>query len=201
MTYRIKVYNLDSSLAWEKQLSNEEFPQVKDFAKSRGCSSVIPAILKPTRTNNLTNFSKDFFFPVTLHYTIKMENTVRKIFIVLSSLALDMLTLPIRLLTLLPTVILHATAKRHLLIKYLMAEGVNRKLLKSDHLKVRLEWEKICQFPTPQCKTKDGEQHIPHIERKHWREEYLNFILMPPYEGSDYVNSGIRTNSNRSILG
>ena len=187
MPFCIKVSNLDNNYKWEKQLTSDEYQQVKHYNKGKSTVSIIPATFKPVRTNNLKNFSKDFFLPTTVNHAIKVQNTVGKIFAVLAALILDALTFPIRFLTCIPRVILNAIQQDNLLQKYLMAEGVDKKLLKSGHVRVRWEWEQMSQsFWT----TKDEVQYAKHSPENHWSEKNINFIEVPTYKGWDYIASG-----------
>ena len=114
----IKVSNLDNNTEWEKELTDEEFPQVQGYVQGKSTIAIIPATFKPVRTNNLKNFSKDFFLPTTLNHAIKVQHTVGKIFAILASLVLDVLTFPIRLLTVIPRVISNAKPEENQLHKY-----------------------------------------------------------------------------------
>lgn len=186
----IKIYNLDNNYLWEKQLTNEEFPQVKGYVKGQSTVAILPAAFKPVRTNNLKNFSKDFFLPTTLNHAIKVQHTVGKVFAILASLVLDVLTFPIRLLTCIPRVISNGKQTENLLHKYLIAEGVDKKLLESDHVRVRLEWEKPSPL-TSYWTDMDGVEHSSRSQEKHWREENVNFIEVPTYKGSGHLVSGM----------
>lgn len=191
MPFNIKVTNLDNNTVWEKQLTSDEYQQVKGYVKGKDTVGIIPATFTPVRTNNLKNFSKDFFLPTTLNHAIKVQHAVGKVFAILAALVLDVLTFPIRLLTVIPRIISNANQKENQLHKYLITEGVDKKLLESDHVRVRLEWEKTSQDPTQYWTTKDGVQHSKHRQENHWREEQVNFIEVPTYEGSDYSASGM----------
>ena len=103
-----------------------------------------------------------------------------------------MLTFPIRLLTCIPRLISNGKQTENLLHKYLIDEGVDKKLLESDHVHVRLEWEKPSQFPTSMRRTKDGTIIATHAKEKCWLEENVNFIEVPTYEGSDHSSSGMK---------
>ncbi len=191
MPFSIKISNSDNNSAWEKQLTSSEYQQVEDYVKGKNAVSIIPATFKPVRTNNLKNFSKDFFLPTTVNHAIKVQNMVGKIFAILASLVLDVLTFPIRLLTVIPRVISNAKQEENQLRKYLIIEGVDKKLLESDHVKVRLEWEETSQSPTSFWTTNDGVQHSKHSQENHWREKNVNFIEVPRYDGSDHLTGGM----------
>jgi len=191
MTFNIKVSSLDNNIFWEKQLTSDEYQQVKDYVKGKDTVSIIPATFKPVRTNNLKDFSKDFFLPTTINHAIKVQHVVGKIFAILASLVLDVATFPIRLLTVIPRVISNAKKEESQLHKYLITEGVDKKLLESDHVRVQLEWEKISRCFTAHWTTQDGVQHSSHSQEEHWKEEMVNFIEVPTYEGSGDFSSGM----------
>jgi hypothetical protein len=190
MPYSLTISNLENTTSWEKQLTPEEFQQVKSYAVGLGVVSV-PATLKPVRTNNLQNFAKDFFLPTLINHALKVEHTVGKIFAILGALILDSLTFPIRLLTCIPRVISNAHQEQNPLKKYLIDENVDPKLLESDYVRVRLEWEKTSQSPTSYWTTEDGVQHSKHSQEKHWQEKNVNFIEVPIYTNYDYDVCGL----------
>lgn len=191
MPFNIKVSSLGNNAVWEKQLTRDEYQKVKDYAKGKDTVSIVPATFKPVRTNNWKNFSKDFFLPTTINHAVKVQHTVRKIFAILASLILDVLTFPVRLLTVIPRVISNAKQSENPLQTYLIAEGVDKKLLEADHVRVRLEWEKTSQFPIHFWTTNDGVEHSKHGQENHWLEKNVNFIELPMYEGSGYFASGM----------
>lgn len=181
MPFSIKVSNLDNKSSWEKVLTNEQFQTVKPYVYGFEAVAIIPvpATLKPVRTNNLKNFAKDFFLPTLVNHAIKVQHTIGRIFAILGALILDTLTFPIRLLTCIPTVIINARKEKNPLKNYLVNAGVDPKLLKDDHVRVRLEWEERFHFPT-----------FLDRQPKHWSEQNVNFIEVPTYPGYDHNASG-----------
>lgn len=190
MISNIKVSNLENNVFWEKQLTNEEFKAVKDYVSSKSTLTVISATFKPVRTNNLKNFSKDFFLPTTINHAIKIQHAVGKVFAILAAFVLDILTFPVRLITVIPRTISNAKQEEHPLREYLIAQGVDSKLLELEHVRVRLDWESISQVPTSRRRAKDGAVHDLYRQEKHWIEQSINFIELPTYEGADYYVSG-----------
>lgn len=53
----------------------------------------------PLRTQNLGDFSRDFFLPTFVNLSLKIHNTALKIIASVFAVALDILTFPVRLLT------------------------------------------------------------------------------------------------------
>lgn len=188
----IKVSNLENKTVWEKQLNEEEVQQVKGYIKEcKSTVSLISATFKPVRTNNLSNFSKDFFLPTTVNHAIKVQNTVGRIFAVLASLVLDAVTFPIRLLTCIPRVISNSKQKENPFRKYLIDEGVDKKILESDHVRVKLGWEKTNQDCYTKWTDKDGKVHTKYHQKQYWEKEPVNFIEQPTYKGSVHFASGM----------
>lgn len=162
----IQVSNLENNIVWQKQLSDKEYNRVSGCTRSEYTVAVIPATLKPVRTNNLKNFSKDFFLPTTINHAIKAHHIAGKFFAILAALALDGITLPIRFLTCIPRIRSNAGKEEHPLHKYLINQHVDKKLLESDHVRVKLGW------------------------KSNWLEHNVNFIEVPIYKGSDFWKNG-----------
>jgi hypothetical protein len=68
-----------------------------------GLRPVLPLFI-PIRTRQLSDLAKDLFFPVTVNFVLKIQGTVCKVVTFVIALFLDLLTLSIRLLTLLPRI-------------------------------------------------------------------------------------------------
>jgi hypothetical protein len=183
MPYNVIISNLNNNTSWEKQLTAQEFPSVKSLVRGFGTVGILSATLKPVRTNNFQNFAKDFFLPTLVNHAIKVENIIGKIFAILGALILDTLTFPIRIVTFIPRVISNGCQEQDLLKKYLINKGVDPKLLDSDHVRVRLEWEKT----TPYSQTAGKIQHSMHCLEQHWSEQNVNFIEVPTYSGYDHL--------------
>lgn len=71
------------------------------------------------RTNSCASFAKDFFLPSVVNFALRANNIVVKIFGMLALLPYDLLTFPIRVITLIPRFIYNAkAAEAHLLLKW-----------------------------------------------------------------------------------
>jgi hypothetical protein len=189
MTNYIKVSNLDNKTYWQKELTNEEFQTVKTYVEGKNTVNLIRAAVIPVRTNNFKNFSKDFFLPTVVNHALKVQHEVGEVFAILGALVLDVTLFPIRLFTCIPRVISNAKQKENALCKYLKAEGVSKRLLASDHVRVILEWEVPNTFPKMQW-VKDSVVHKVYGNTKCWSEQNVNFIELPSYKGSGVLRSG-----------
>ncbi|MBA2728136.1 MAG: hypothetical protein H0U49_08200 [Parachlamydiaceae bacterium] len=172
----------ENQITWQKQLSADECQKVKTYLKSEDKIGPLSATLKPVRTNNWDNFSKDFFLPTTVNHAIKVQHTVGRIFAILASLVLDIFTSPIRLLMTPYRVYSNANKEEHPLQKYLKAEGVDEKMFESGRAELRLQWETMSETPTSHWTTNDGVKHSSHSRQGHFEEKNINFIEVPYYE-------------------
>lgn len=167
---------------WTKNLdSKEEFDAVEALCKSRCNIYVIPAMLVPARTNNIKNFSMDLFLPTFFSQALKVKNTVAKCFAILSSLIFDIATLPIRLLTAAPWVLINkktARIENHPLHQYLSENHAPEKILAVEHLRVNLVWEETIKEDSL-----SAEKRIEHSKSFN-----INFIRSPIHEDFDYLN-------------
>ncbi len=185
----------NTNIYWEKQLSGGELQQVRNAIKGHQVVAILPATLKPVRTNNCKNFAKDFFLPATVNHAIKVQHLVAKVFAILFSLILDLSTLAIRLLTCIPRAVSNARQPKNPLHSYLTAQqGINKKLLAADHVKVKLVWESVSNFGFSEWTDADGVFHRQRNMDLNWKEECINFIEQPIYEGYDLSCSGISLN-------
>lgn len=191
----LKVSNLENNVVWDKQLGDQERQEVKGYISGRRVIGIIPATLIPVRTNSLENFSKDFFLPTTVNHAIQVQHVVGKIFAILASLVLDVVTFPIRVVLCIPRIISNARQKENLLRKYLVKEGVDKKLLASDHVRVELRWERTSSL-APQT-AQDGTVHQQYNHERHWQMENVNFVELPIYKDAGWFSRG--TSSSSSI--
>lgn len=178
MSKILKIYNPENNMAWQKEITDNEFNILRSSKRSK-VIPVIPATLMPVRTNNLKNFAKDFFLPTLFNHAIKVEQVGRKIFAILASLIWDMLTFPIRLLTCIPRVIVNINSASSLnnVKQYLIQQNVDKKLLASDHVKMRFEWDFYSQI----------QERTVHC---HY-ECFVNFIELPIYKNHNLYSQEV----------
>lgn len=105
----------------------------------------------------------------------------RKFFAILGSLILDILTLPIRLLTCIPRAIVNASQEDIPLKRFLTKEGADNKLFESGHVRFKLEWVDVSK--------QDAAMHT--IENK-YIETNINFVEMPAYPGDDFYHCNVK---------
>jgi hypothetical protein len=146
----IRVTNLENSVAWEKQLTEREFDQIEKFIEGESTVPFTAALLVPVRTNNFMNFAKDFFLPATVNHALcenysyfksdrvlaKIANVVLRALSVLSSLCIDLMTLPIRIFTCIPRAYFNQSREKSAFHRYLIEQKVDAKLLESGSVEV-----------------------------------------------------------------
>lgn len=140
MTFSIKVKNSyeDKDWAFEKTLDNAtHVQQVKSLCKKRFWG--FSALLIPVRTNNLQNFAKDFFLPAVTQNALRIDSFILERLLLL---VIDLGTLPIRVITVIPRAIynLFHTKEKDPLYQYLKTQGLSENILKSDYVVVKFEW-------------------------------------------------------------
>lgn len=102
--------------------------------------SLLPATLVPVRTNNLSNFSKDFFLPTTLNHAVNTQGTFKKVIAVAGAILLDLLTLPIRLLTSAPRALCNAVFQNPLR-QILIEERFSKDYTDQDTIEIEFKYE------------------------------------------------------------
>jgi hypothetical protein len=97
----IQIKDKQGAILWQKPLAAKE--EVMDFIKQNSTSkpgwSSLFGTVTPLRTQNLKDFSKDLFFPTFVNSSLKINNLALKIIASIFAVALDVVTLPLRLLT------------------------------------------------------------------------------------------------------
>lgn len=94
---------------------------------NRGSWGLIPMLLCVIRTDTLNNFTDDLFCPTFFHIALKANEFAGRVFGGMICLFLDALTLPLRMITLLPRVIISLlyTKENHPGYRFLMNRSAN----------------------------------------------------------------------------
>lgn len=140
----IKVYNLaQPTVIWEQPVQNlKEYRDLKNKCFSGSSVEYPYLLLFPARTNFLSNFAEDFFFPSLYHGWVKVDSLAQTIIENLVFFLIDLVTLPVRIVTCIPRAFYNALQKEHLFLTYLKQQNVPKQLLETDHVRV----EFIAQF-------------------------------------------------------
>lgn len=128
-------------------ITPEELAEVERISQTNIVNPFVAAFI-PVRTNNLEHFSKDLFSPM-VSLALKIEDTAAKFFAVIGAVILDILLLPVRLLTT-PIRLLTANKKEdHSLYKFLKAKNIADNILKADTIKIK----HVCEANSQNCHT------------------------------------------------
>lgn len=190
MSISLTITNLDNGYSLEKKLEEEQYDALVASAQSRNVISLFPALLMPVRTNSLKSFASDFFLPTTLNHAIRVQGTVRQIFAILGALLLDILTLPIRLLTCIPRRIYNSCQTKHPIYVSVKEDGFNKGLFESGRVQVRQEWKTENKDVFAEYQELSGSMRTIYETTTHWREFNINFIEVPQYHHSKHYSEG-----------
>ncbi len=176
MTFSIRIKeNERDATPWrfEKEFATEaDFQNVERHCINRE-RIFLEGNLYVVRTDTAHRFCKDFFFPC-VERALKIQNYIEKVFAIIAAVIFDLLTLPIRCITLLPRLIINwvNAREKHPLHKYLVEQNADPRILNCDHVYMR------------KVVVKEGKLDM--------RIETFNFIELPSYEyqatTTEYLN-------------
>ncbi len=135
-TIRVKTHPSDQQYLFDKTFnSQEEFQTVKKLCISRREIGFFESMLITARTNTLENCATDFFFPTLINHALKTHDLALKILMTIDLFIVDICTLPIRLITLLPRMLYNEYNRKetHPFYIYLINQGVPAEAL-GDHI-------------------------------------------------------------------
>ena len=177
----ITVTNLENSTVWTQSCTPEEARSFKNQGYLQGKSSIAPfkASLIVVRTHDWNSFSTDFFLPTTMNHAIKA--TTCKVIAIIAALILDILTFPVRLITLIPRAIYNARQYKVPLHKYLLDKGVDPKLLATNTLRVKVGWDEPPRMTKNYVTAADRKDLPEKMLEKSWQmfEQDVNLIEIP----------------------
>ena len=186
-SYTIRIKDSVEQQQWlfEKTFDNpDEFHQVVETrCIDRPRIGCFESLVITVRTDTLRNFCEDFFLPTFIHHAMQINDMGTKIIMGFTFLILDICTLPIRIITLLPRYYANAQSPReaHPLHQYLTEQGAPAGLLNRDFIQLQIE-------ESPKSK---GECHVEaeegtsleidhsNDERPFSIEQTFNFIDLP----------------------
>lgn len=154
---QIRVENVENGVSWVQNVPKDQWARIEVKLHSAKVVGLFAATLRPVRSDVARNFAKDFFLPTTLNQAIKVRSVAIKVFAILGSLVLDLLTFPLRLLTCIPTVLTNSSPDKHPFYQFLKGQNVDQKLLESGHVDVKI------------------------ITRDQVRKRNVNFFVQPIY--------------------
>jgi hypothetical protein len=147
--------------------------------KKRELPGLLSSSLFTVRTNHLTNFTKDFFCPTLVHCANRVECCVARFLTMVAAFFWDLITLPIRALTLLPMIIYNCVQPQHEIITVLKRAGI-RADFSPEIIQVHTEYYHAMRS----SEETDEENHVKVLEvhaRVFGSTEMFNLIDVPYY--------------------
>lgn len=138
-TIRVTIFNPEAPNREYRQepLSNEDLEIIHSALESRSVTN-FSAILYPVRTHSFKPFVADLFLPATMHAALRINNVVLKTIAIIAALFLDIVTLPIRLVTAIPRFIYNGAQPNSPLTELLLRHRAPDEVFTSGHVVVRL---------------------------------------------------------------
>lgn len=100
--------------------------------KSRGIVGMLPAMLYPVRTNTWTNLAKDFFLPTLVNQALRVKSVaLRRIAVIVAGI-FDLITLPIRIVTVIPRCRSNANKELHPILQDFNLKNVCHVIVKLE---------------------------------------------------------------------
>ncbi len=140
MVYSVQISTLNNNQIWKKNLSEDEYKKIQSYCKINRIFNLNGAQLIPVRTDCLKNFSIDLLAPTLNYYVLacNYEASNVKLAGTVSALAVDIFTLPFRIITAIPRTVINWFQEEHPLHKYLIEEKANEAIIHSDRVMVTL---------------------------------------------------------------
>jgi len=122
--------------------TEEEFQAVTKLCDNKRRISWLESLIIPVRTDNFSNFCKDFFLPGFFNEALKTKDVAHKIFLCILMPICDAITFLLRLFTVIPRYIHNAKHPKeaHLFYQYLIKNGVAPADLSAGRVYLEVEW-------------------------------------------------------------
>jgi hypothetical protein len=130
ITLKVQKYIQPSELQelpiFERDFNEEEFNSSKVYLNSWRRINWLESLFIPTRTDTLGNFCQDFFFPGLFNEALKSQDVSQKILGSFVMVAFDVITFPLRLITVIPRTLYNViySKENHSFYKYLINNSV-----------------------------------------------------------------------------
>ena len=157
---------------FEKTLDPQEVASVLELCDEKvdiKRASWKMALLIPVRTDKIGHFCQDFFLPTVAHVASKVDSLAWKVIVCAISFVLDIATLAIRAITIIPRYVYNARhpKENHVLYRYLTKQKVKPQDLEQGFVEVKIVRTAV---------TKQGD--YKETVRK-WEDKILNFMSLP----------------------
>lgn len=147
---KLKLFDADKNKLWEKTIDRSEYDHLREITDPNLTrTSLYAQVLTPVRTHALTSMAVDLFFPFsgTALSVVGMSGCMRDckrnpvIFpVTLPVVAmLELITMPVRLATLIPRACYNASQPEHPFRTWLYQNGAPAECLEPDMVTIRID--------------------------------------------------------------
>lgn len=144
-TYAIRVKHPDDQdyIDFEKNLNETDFSVLTENCLNNRRIGLFEATLIPVRTHNWKDLGQDLLLPTFFNHALHIHDIAVQSIMIFTAFFLDILTLPIRVCTLIPRYLFNKIYPKEsdIFYQHLVSKNVSEKLLQSDAIDV--EYEKI----------------------------------------------------------
>lgn len=143
MIWTIRVTDQQNLTLFENVYFDAEYEEVVDFLEdNKRRIGFFESLVIPIRTDNLKNFCQDFCLPTFTHYALRVNNLGIRIIASMVCLFLDLATLFLRAITLIPRYCYNWAHQKeaHPLYQYLLEQEVDSNDLSHGHVQLAVEW-------------------------------------------------------------
>jgi hypothetical protein len=175
LSYAIRVQSVSGGIDLLQKIYDSDIQWNADveLCVSKPRIGWFKALLIPVRTDSLKKFCKDFFLPGFFNHALKTHDFALKVFQCLLMPIFDLITLPIRLITVIPRYLYNAKQPKqaHLFYRFLINNGVPANALDDNHVYVE-----VARMGGPVDVM--GKKYKEHFVLQ---GKTLNFIELPQY--------------------
>ncbi len=162
----------------EFHFTDNELDHVKGLIKGRSTVPIILSSFQVVRTHSASMFAQDLLLPTVIQHAWKVNNIVLKIVAVAFAFALDLATLPIRLLRCIPRAVANSKQEEHPLLTLIKDKVSDNSFYARNHVVAKMTWRE--QETDPSINFLMGEVTTDQKEKT----VNVNFIELHPHEDS-----------------
>lgn len=152
----------------------DDFQSVVNLLDNKRRVGLLESLMVPVRTDNMRDFCTDFFFPGLFNEALKTRDVVEKVLLVIILGVVDIATLPVRLITVIPRCMHNSSHSKqsHPFYRYLINNGVAPDDLSEPYVYLKVASFSWC-LEGDQEGTNQGQYNMAA------REETFNFVELP----------------------
>lgn len=186
----LRITTPDQKHAWSCSLTPEEVEKVREYAKNSSECSRFFGLIFPIRTSDL-NYLNDLFLPTYLSTALKIENAVLKKLAAIGLICIDLVTVPIRLITSAVRVLWNACKSEHPLHKFIREKNADKDILNAERVIATIKWSPAThkQSAISHWTDESGAKHYQPEMKNSSERRNVNFIDVPAYDKMESESS------------